>query len=66
MKKLFAFVTTVGAIALASGLPLSAQNGGRGPLDLSGEWAPLFHEDQPERIPGLSSQYCFESGPKTT
>src|ERR1700721_1554922 len=21
-------------------------------LDLSGEWAPRFHEDQPERIPG--------------
>lgn len=21
-------------------------------IDLSGEWAPLFHEDQPERIPG--------------
>jgi hypothetical protein len=21
-------------------------------VDLSGEWAPLFHEDQPERIPG--------------
>jgi hypothetical protein len=21
-------------------------------MDLSGEWAPLFHEDQPERIPG--------------
>jgi hypothetical protein len=23
-----------------------------GQLDLSGEWAPRFHEDQPERIPG--------------
>src|SRR3972149_12236353 len=21
-------------------------------VDLTGEWAPLFHEDQPERIPG--------------
>ena len=21
-------------------------------IDLSGEWAPRFHEDQPERIPG--------------
>src|SRR5256885_2320990 len=31
---------------------LLAQGGPRGPMDLSGEWAPLFHEDQPERIPG--------------
>ena len=31
---------------------LIAQGGPRGPMDLSGEWAPLFHEDQPERIPG--------------
>ena len=23
-----------------------------GQVDLSGEWAPLFHEDQPERLPG--------------
>ena len=21
-------------------------------IDLSGEWNPVFHEDQPERIPG--------------
>ncbi len=27
-------------------MPLSAQ------VDLAGEWAPRFHEDQPERIPG--------------
>jgi hypothetical protein len=27
-------------------IPASAQ------IDLSGEWAPLFHEDQPERLPG--------------
>ena len=27
-------------------VPLSAQ------IDLAGEWAPRFHEDQPERIPG--------------
>jgi len=27
-------------------MPLSAQ------IDLAGEWAPRFHEDQPERIPG--------------
>jgi hypothetical protein len=51
MKKLGAFVAAVGAIAMA-GVPLFAQNGGRGPMDLSGEWAPQFHEDQPERIPG--------------
>jgi hypothetical protein len=34
--------------------PASAQTlqpNARG-IDLSGEWAPRFHEDQPERIPG--------------
>jgi hypothetical protein len=31
---------------LALALPACAQ------VDLSGEWNPLFHEDQPERIPG--------------
>src|SRR6478609_10435224 len=38
-----------GLLLLIAGLmaiPASAQ------MDLSGEWAPLFHEDQPERIPG--------------
>jgi len=39
-----------GAVVVA-GTTLLAQ-GPRGPMDLSGEWAPLFHEDQPERIPG--------------
>jgi hypothetical protein len=48
-KNLIAFVI---AIALAGVPPLFAQQGPRGPIDLSGEWAPLFHEDQPERIPG--------------
>ena len=42
-------------LALAvSAVPLVAQ-GPPGPVigtDLSGEWAPRFHEDQPERIPG--------------
>ena len=38
-------------LALVFSAPLVAQ-GPRGPMDLSGEWAPLFHEDQPERIPG--------------
>ena len=38
--------------AAAAGASLLAQNANRGPIDLSGEWAPLFHEDQPERIPG--------------
>jgi hypothetical protein len=32
--------------ALTVGIPLFAQ------LDPTGEWAPRFHEDQPERIPG--------------
>jgi hypothetical protein len=34
------------AAATLAGLPAFAQ------LDPSGEWAPRFHEDQPERIPG--------------
>src|ERR1700675_2197392 len=33
-------------VMAVSGRPASAQ------IDLSGVWAPLFHEDQPERIPG--------------
>jgi len=33
-------------IALLCGSPLLAQ------LDLTGIWSPVFHEDQPERIPG--------------
>src|ERR1700682_2595262 len=38
-------ITTLLAGALLSG-PAFAQ------LDLSGIWSPVFHEDQPERIPG--------------
>jgi len=34
------------AFVLLSAIPAVAQ------LDPSGEWAPRFHEDQPERIPG--------------
>jgi len=41
-----AIVIACAPIALAQG------PGVRGPMDLSGEYAPLFHEDQPERIPG--------------
>src|SRR5437899_11187518 len=40
------------ACALAI-LPASAQQQPNVPgVDLAGEWAPRFHEDQPERIPG--------------
>jgi hypothetical protein len=43
------------ATAVVSAVPVLAQ-GPPGPptvgTDLSGEWAPRFHEDQPERIPG--------------
>jgi cyclase len=43
-------VATVGAFVLTSmalvGEPVFAQ------VDFSGEWAPRFHEDQPERVPG--------------
>ena len=47
LRLALASVVVVGAIT-----PLVAQGGPRGPMDLSGEWAPLFHEDQLERIPG--------------
>src|SRR6476469_4771385 len=42
-------IRTAGLIVLAMTVcagPASAQ------IDLSGVWAPIFHEDQPERIPG--------------
>ena len=35
-------------LPLAAGQPPASQAG----YDLTGEWAPRFHEDQPERIPG--------------
>ena len=35
-------------LAAAVGLPLRAS----AQVDFSGEWAPRFHEDQPERVPG--------------
>jgi hypothetical protein len=34
------------AVILLAGAPASAQ------VDFSGEWAPRFWEDQPERVPG--------------
>ena len=44
------------ALILLASLSASAQSAGAfvsSPgLDLSGNWAPVFHEDQPERIPG--------------
>ena len=45
MKSLGACVLPL-LIALAGAAPASAQ------VDFSGEWAPRFHEDQPERVPG--------------
>ena len=45
---LLALVTALaGGPTLAQGPPQPARG-----IDLSGEWAPRFHEDQPERIPG--------------
>jgi hypothetical protein len=48
-------LTAVVVVSGVSGISLIAQ-GPPGPptigVDLSGEWAPRFHEDQPERIPG--------------
>jgi len=35
-------------LTIVMGFPASA----RAQIDLTGEWAPRFHEDQPERIPG--------------
>ena len=43
------------ALAILSSFPVFAQqfpNVETAPRDPSGEWAPRFHEDQPERIPG--------------
>src|ERR1041384_1426867 len=34
------------ALVLASAAPAAAQ------VDFSGQWAPVYHEDNPERIPG--------------
>jgi len=39
-------IAVVFACALACAPPASAQS------DFSGHWAPLFHEDEPERLPG--------------
>jgi len=43
-----AFVVVAGVSLIAQGPPGPPTAG----VDLSGEWAPRFHEDQPERIPG--------------
>ena len=43
-----AFVVVAGVSLIAQGPPGPPTVG----VDLSGEWAPRFHEDQPERIPG--------------
>jgi hypothetical protein len=45
---LTAFVVVSGVSVIAQGPPGPPSPG----VDLSGEWAPRFHEDQPERIPG--------------
>jgi hypothetical protein len=57
MRTVFRAMLACGVLLLTSRLaspPASAQTlqpNARG-IDLSGEWAPRFHEDQPERIPG--------------
>jgi hypothetical protein len=56
MRKSGCRIVVAGSLVLIAMLarPMSAQGPpapGRG-IDLSGEWAPRFHEDQPERIPG--------------
>ncbi len=43
----------IGTMPVATALAQSAGAIAASPgLDLSGNWAPVFHEDQPERIPG--------------
>jgi cyclase len=37
---------SIGVLLLLTGLPAFAQ------VDFTGEWAPRYHEDEPERIPG--------------
>src|SRR6266508_402672 len=46
MKHHFRIAGLALVLVAAVGRPASAQ------IDFSGVWAPLFHEDQPERIPG--------------
>jgi hypothetical protein len=46
MKKTSLVLIAGSAILLLTGVPAFAQ------IDPSGEWAPQFHEDQPERAPG--------------
>ena len=49
--RLSVLIFVIAPLVAVTTVTLAAQ-GPRGPMDLSGEWAPLFHEDQPERIPG--------------
>jgi hypothetical protein len=48
----FLAALTLGAMAVIVNAPVSAQLASTGFFDLSGEYAPRFHEDFPERIPG--------------
>src|SRR3990170_939386 len=48
-----AVLTVAVMVAVPLVAPVSAQLGGAGVgVDLSGEWAGIFHEEQPERGPG--------------
>jgi hypothetical protein len=49
------FARLLAAALAAAGLAWAQNTGAFNPVpgvDLSGNWAPVFHEDQPERIPG--------------
>src|SRR5438477_13193773 len=50
--KPLAMETHYGAVAVAALATLLVAAPARGQVDFSGEWAPRFHEDQPERVPG--------------
>ena len=41
-------VATLGLVLLMVAAPAPA----RAQIDMNGVWAPIFHEDQPERVPG--------------
>jgi cyclase len=51
-RLVLAALTCVAAAAAAAIPPARAQQMAAPGYDLTGEWAPKFHEDQPERIPG--------------
>ncbi len=52
MRNVSRFPVLIGLLALPSFAQFAGSINAVGALDLSGNWAPVFMEDQPERIPG--------------